>query len=190
MKTKLGVVHGRFQLLHNDHMKYILSGKEKCEHLIIGICNPEIESTKYTETNPHRSKKSSNPFTYFERMECIKYSLIESGIPQEEFEIVPFPINFPKKIFNYAPQDAKYYITIYDEWGEEKFKYLKEDLNLDVEVLWKVKLEEKGISSSDLRKNIQQGKEWKQFVPNFVYQYITDNQLDIRIKQYLDEENQ
>ena len=37
---KVGVIHGRFQLLHNDHMKYLLAGKQRCEHLIIGICNP------------------------------------------------------------------------------------------------------------------------------------------------------
>jgi len=189
MKDKTGVIHGRFQLLHNDHMKYLLAGKEKCEHLIIGICNPEIDLTKYTKANPHRSKKSSNPLTYFERMECIKYSLIEAGIPEKEFDIVPFPINFPEKIFNYAPENAKYYMTIYDEWGEEKYKSLKEDLKLNVEVLWRVSLEEKGISASDVRKKIQEGKEWKQCVPNFVYKYITENHLDRRIKQFLDEES-
>lgn len=188
MKDKLGVIHGRFQLLHNAHMKYLLAGKERCEHLVIGICNPEVDLTKYTGANPHRSKQSSNPLTYFERMECIKYSLLEVGVKQEEFDIVPFPINFPEKIFNYAPQNAKYYMTIYDEWGEEKFKSLEEDLKLDVEVLWRVTLEEKGISASDVRKCIQKGKEWKQYVPHFVYQYITENKLDIRIKKLLDSE--
>lgn len=155
---KVGVTHSRFQLLHNDHMKYLLAGKERCEHLIIGICNPEVDLTKYTDANPHRSKKSSNPLTYFERMECIKYSMIEAGVKQEEFDIVPFPINFPHKIFNYAPLDAKYYMTIYDEWGEEKLKSLQNDLKLDVEVLWRVTLENKGISASDVRKCIQEGK--------------------------------
>ncbi len=185
---KVGVIHGRFQLLHNDHMKYLLAGKQRCEHLIIGICNPEIELTRYTDANPHRSKKSSNPLTYFERMECIKYSMIEAGVRQEEFDIVPFPINFPERIFNYAPRNAKYYMTIYDEWGEEKLKSLKEDLGLEVDVLWRVTLKEKGISASDIRKCIQEGKEWKQFVPNFVYNYIIENNLDKRIKNLLDEE--
>lgn len=189
MKDKVGVIHGRFQLLHNDHMKYLLAGKEKCEHLIIGICNPEVDLTRYTEANPHRSRKGSNPLTYFERMECIKYSLIEAGVSQDEFEIVPFPINFPEKIFNYAPKNAKYYMTIYDEWGEEKLKSLKEDLNLDVDVLWRVPLEEKGISASDIRRLIQEEKEWKQYVPNFVYNYIIKNDIDRRIKAFLDEEN-
>ncbi len=188
MKDKLGVIHGRFQILHNDHIKYLLAGKEKCEHLIIGICNPEIDLTKYTKANPHRSKKSSNPLTYFERMECIKNSLIDVGIKQEEFDIVPFPINFPEKIFNYTPKNAKYYMTIYDEWGEEKYQNLKNNLKLDVDVLWRVTLEEKGISASDIRKKIQKGQEWKKYVPEYVYKYITENHIDQRIKQFLDEE--
>lgn len=25
----VGVIHGRFQVLHNDHLKYLLAGKEK-----------------------------------------------------------------------------------------------------------------------------------------------------------------
>ncbi len=188
MKEKLGVIHGRFQVLHNDHMKYLLAGKQRCEHLVIGICNPEIDLSKYTDANPHRSKQSSNPLTFFERMECIKNSLLEVGVKQEEFEIVPFPINFPKKIFNYAPKKAKYYMTIYDKWGEEKLKTLREDLKLDVDVLWRVSLEQKGISASDIRKCIQEGKEWKQYVPRFVYEYIRENKLDIRIKSLLDNE--
>lgn len=187
---KIGVIHGRFQVLHNDHMKYLLAGKQKCEHLIIGICNPEADLTKYTEVNPHRSKKSANPLTYFERMECIKYSMIEAGIGQEEFDIVPFPINFPDKIFNYAPSDAKYYMIIYDEWGEEKLKILQDKLKLEVEVLWRVAIEKKGISAFYVRKCIQEEKEWKQFVPKFVYHYIIEHGLDQRIKSFLDEEKE
>lgn len=79
-------------------------------------------------------------------------------------------------------------MTIYDEWGEEKLKSLKENLKLDVEILWRVTLNEKGISASDVRKYIQEGKEWKQYVPHFVYQYITKNNLDTRIKNLLDSE--
>lgn len=189
MKDEIGIIHGRFQLLHNDHMKYLLAGKEKCKHLIIGICNPEIELTKYTKVNPHRSKKSSNPLTYFERMECIKYSLIEAGVSENEFDIVPFPINFPEKIFNYVSPNAKYYMTIYDEWGEEKLKTLKDELNVDVDVLWRVPLKQKGISASEVRRMIQEGKEWEKYVPNFVYHYITKNNLDARIKRILDEDD-
>ena len=182
---EIGVIHGRFQVLHNDHMKYLLAGKNLCKHLVIGICNPEIELTKYTASNPHRSKKSSNPMTFFERLECIRNALIEVGIPRDEFEIVPFPINFPERLFNYVPLSATFYMTIYDEWGAEKYKMLKEELNLNVKVMWNVPIGEKGISASDIRSYIYQDKDLKDMVPNSVYKYIKENQIDKRIKSYL-----
>ena len=172
MKDLVGVVHGRFQLLHKDHIRYILAGKEKCEHLVIGICNQDKNLTAYSSANPHRSRPENNPFTYYERYQMIKGTLLDMGIRGNEFDIVPFPINYPDLIFNYVPYGAKYYMTIYDKWGEEKLKMLQEDLKLDVEVLWRVPLKDKGISASDIRKNIQEGKEWNQYVPNFVYHYM------------------
>ena len=119
---------------------------------------------------------------------CIKNAMIEFGIKREEFDIVPFPINFPEKIYNYVPLDAKFYITIYDEWGKEKYKILRDSLNLDIEVLREVTLAEKGISASDIRKNIQEGKNWRDMVPNSVYEYIIQNKLDKRIREFLNEE--
>lgn len=186
---KIGIVHGRFQVFHNDHLKYVLTAKEKCDYLIIGICNPEEALTKYSESNPHRSKKSSNPLTYYERMISIRNAVLEAGVPREKFEIVPFPINYPEKIFNYVPMDAKFYLTIYDEWGEEKLKTLKDDLKLNTEVLWKVSIEEKGLSSSDIRKAIQNKQDFKEYVPKAVYNYLKENKLDERIKKYLDDDN-
>ena len=186
---KIGVVHGRFQVLHNDHMKYLLEAKKRCEHLIIGICNPEADLMKYTKANPHRSKRSANPLTYYERAVCVREAMLENGIKKEEFDIVPFPINFPDKIFNYVPLDAKFYMTIYDEWGEEKYNTLKNEMKLDVEVLWKVTLDKKGISASDIRKNMQLNKPWKHMVPSSVYKYIVENGLDKRTIEFLNEEN-
>lgn len=181
MKDVIGVVHGRFQLLHNDHVKYILTGMEKCEHMIIGICNPDVAKTEFSETNPHRSQKESNPFSYYERYQMIKGTLLDMNIGLDKFDIVPFPINFPALIFNYAPQNAKYYMSIYDEWGIKK-KEVLENLGCNIEILWHVSLEEKGISGTDVRKRILLNKEWKHLVPHFVYEYVTSNYLDERIR--------
>lgn len=181
MKDSVGVVHGRFQLLHNDHIRYILAGKEKCKHLVIGICNPDKNLTAYSSSNPHRSKKDNNPFTYYERYQMIKGTLLDMGIQGDEFDIVPFPINYPELIFSYAPPNAKYYMTIYDAWGYEKKKTL-EEIGCSIEVLWEISLEQKGISGSDVRKLIRDQKEWKQYVPEYVYSYIVANHLEERLK--------
>ena len=182
MRDQLGVVHGRFQLLHNEHIKYILAAKARCDHLIIGICNPDATLTKYAAENPHRSQIASNPFTYYERYQMIHGAMIEHGITLNEFDIVPFPINHPELIFNYAPSEAKFYMTIYDEWGRSKKKML-EDIGCHVEVMWQRDISEKVLSGTDVRTCIRMNMDWKQYVPQFVYQYIQQNHLDDRIRQ-------
>ena len=185
---KIGVIHGRFQVLHKDHVKYLLAGKARCERLIIGICNPEPDLTRYTSTNPHRSKRSANPMTYYERAECIRLAMLEAGVSESEFMIVPFPVNYPEKLANYVPMDAVFYITIYDEWGREKYHMLKQELGLKVTVLWTVPLEEKGISASTIRECICNHTDWDFYVPPCVYQYITEHRIDERIRAFMLEE--
>ena len=132
---RLGVIHGRFQPLHYGHMEYLLAGKSRCEHLIIGISNPDEDSTRYNAASPHRSTAEANPCTYYERCRMIECALQEAGVPREEFTVVPFPVNVPERLFQYAPRDAKYYMTVYDDWGREKLA-LFTSLGLDVEVMW------------------------------------------------------
>lgn len=182
MLYKTGVLHGRFQLLHNDHMKFILEGLSRCEHLVIGICNPDVTLTAYNAKNPHRSQATNNPFTYYERYEMVKGSLMELGISPERFDIVPFPINNPELIYNYAPRDAIYFLTIYDEWGMEKKKEL-EAIGCEVEVMWQVELKDKGISGSDVRELIKKGQDYQDYLPPFVYRYLKEKGLEDRLKE-------
>lgn len=94
-----------------------MAAKNKCDFLIVGITNPDPSLIKREDTNPERSLDSSNPFTYFERFSMIKEALLEAGLQRNEFDIVPFPINFPDLIKNYVPIDRSvFYITIYDDW--------------------------------------------------------------------------
>ena len=95
VKYDLGVIHGRFQVLHNDHIKYLLAGKQLCEHLVIGITNPDPSLTRDSEANPHRSTPIANPLTYYERYIMVEAALLEQGLISSEFSIVPFPINIP-----------------------------------------------------------------------------------------------
>lgn len=177
-----GVIHGRFQVLHLKHMEYLMEAKKRCKILIIGISNPDSSYVCQSENDRNRSKKVNNPFTYFERYEMIRDAMLEFHIPREEFEIVPFPINRPECIFQYAPSDVTYYMSICDKWGEEKYEILK-GLGLHVEILWNKPTEEKGITATEVRNLIVEGKEWGHLVPKSVYTYITEHHLDDRIKK-------
>lgn len=178
---KIGVIHGRFQCLHNEHMKYLLEGMKRCDYLIIGITNFDKSDVKDANINDlNRFLDSSNPFTYYERMEMIRDSMIEFGVNKEKFDIVPFPIENPEKIKNYVPTDAVFFMTIYDQWGEYKFITLNE-LGFNVEIMWKKNISEKNISGSMIRKLIREGEKWEHLVPKSVYDYIIKNNLIERI---------
>ena len=124
--TDLGVIHCRFQLpLHNDHLKYLLVGKARCKHLVVGITNPDPILTKDDSTDPQRSDPTSNPLTFFERYQLIEASLEEANIAHSDFSVAPFPINFPELNKYYVPLDAVFYLTIYDQWGRKKLETFK-----------------------------------------------------------------
>lgn len=178
---KVGVIHGRFQMLHVGHMEYLLAGKERCKYLIIGITNPDSFLTKYSDANPYRSTTLANPLTYFERFQMINAAMVEAGVKRNEFDIVPFPINYPELIFNYAPRSAKYYMTIYDEWSKEKQLSLQ-NLGCNIEVMWTRTNSEKVTSGSEVRDCILHNKSWEHLVPKAVYNYIIQNGIDERIR--------
>ena len=176
-----GVVHGRFQVLHNDHMEYLLAGMKRCRHLVIGISNPSPMESAFDAISPHRTFPASNPLSYYERMQMIKAAMRESGVHESTYDIVPFPIDYPSEIQNYSPTNAVYFLTIYDDWGEKKLNTLQ-NLHLQVEVLWKCPLTQKKISSTEIRARIAADQPWGHLVPNAVYQYIRSHHLDRRIK--------
>lgn len=179
---RIGVIHGRFQMLHHGHMEYLLEGKKRCEYLLVGITNPDAGKTAYRDANPHRSQAAENPLTYYERFQMIKGALLEAGVPREGFDIIPFPINVPEQILQYAPREATYYMTLYDAWSAEKKRVL-EDLGCRVSVMWERTNEEKFTSGSEVRSLIAAGKEWKSLVPDFVYRYVLEHGIDERIRR-------
>ena len=180
-KDEVGVVHGRFQILHRGHMEYMLAGKARCRYLLVGISNPDSATTKFTEANPHRSVPLSNPLTYFERFQMITGALLEAGLERRDFDIVPFPINYPDLIFNYVPKDAKYYMTLYDAWSLEKKQTLSA-LGCDVDVLWTRTNAEKLVSGTEVRNLIIAGKAWEHLVPGFVREYVAAHRIDLRLR--------
>jgi nicotinamide-nucleotide adenylyltransferase len=159
-----GVIHGRFQVLHNDHLVYLLDGKSRCRHLIVGITNPDPRLTADDPADPHRSRPDANPLTYYERQELVQAVLVEAGVGRDKFTVVPFPINFPELFHWYVPRTAVYFVSIYDDWGRRKLERFRE-LGLHTEVLSERPREPKGISATDVRARMAAGEPWEQWVP-------------------------
>lgn len=160
----LGVIHGRFQVLHHDHVKYLLAGKERCRHLVVGITNAEPEMIQAEAADPRRSEPLANPLTYFERYQLVRSALVEAGVALDDFSIVPLPISQPERYCHYVPLDAVFFLSIYDDWGRRKQQRF-ESLGLKTCVLREVAPGDKGISATDVRQRLQSGEPWQHLVP-------------------------
>jgi nicotinamide mononucleotide adenylyltransferase len=176
-----GVIHGRFQILHNDHLKYLMAGKACCSHLVVGITNPDPFLTRQESADPQRSHAAANPLTYYERQVMVKTVLLDAGVPWQDFSIVPLPINLPDRYKYYVPMDAVFLLSIYDDWGRRKLKYFQ-SLKLATHVLWEVPPDKKGISADDIRNLIIAGRPWEHLVPVGVPPLIKAWKIEKRLK--------
>ncbi len=179
-KYKTGVIHGRFQVFHNDHLAYLLAGASRAEQLIIGITNPDQTLTRPDATDPQRSSPKANPLTYEERQTMIQRVLTEQHLSLDRYRIVPFPVNFPELYGDYVPLDATFLLTIYDDWGERK-REMFESLNLQIEVMWRRPLSDKGITSTEVRQRIAEEQPWHHLVPSAVASYLESIDLATRL---------
>ncbi|MFZ5766212.1 MAG: nicotinate-nucleotide adenylyltransferase [Thermodesulfobacteriota bacterium] len=176
---KVGVIHGRFQLLHNDHLHYLLAGKKRCDHLVIGITNPDPTLTKTDPADLERSSEQANPFTYYERYLMVREALVDEGLG-DEITIVPFPVNFPNLYRYYVPLDAVFFLSIYDGWGEKKLQMFRQ-LGLTTEILWRKSLADKGLSARVIRARVAANEAWRHLVPPAVARLVDRLGLQKRI---------
>jgi len=181
-----GVIHGRFQILHLDHMKYLLAGKALCRHLVVGITNPDPVLTKADPADPARSSAAANPLTYYERVVLLRSALVEGGILLPEFTIVPFPVNRPELYQYYVPLDAVFFLSIYDDWGIRK-KELFQKSGLVIHVLRQVPAEQKGLSATTIREAIVNDQPWEHWVPVCVAEQIKKWNIPARLKKIMHE---
>ena len=178
----IGVIHGRFQPLHLGHMEYLLAGKNRCKFLWIGITNPDPSLTADNPTNPKRSLPGSNPFSFLERLIMVRESMVEAGISLDEFDIIPFPINYPERLKYYIPMNARFFVTIYDEWGRAKVEILR-SMGVDIEIMWERTMSDRLTSGTEIRELIANGRRWQHLVPPAVNKVIINYNLEERIKK-------
>jgi len=112
----------------------------------------------------------------------IREALLEKGLTFAEFSIVPFPINVPELLKYYVPMDVVFCLSIYDDWGRQKKKYL-ESLGLEVHVLWEVPLEKKGLSGSNIRESMLNDEPWEHFLPPAVVKLVKKWDIISRISE-------
>ena len=158
--TLRGIVHGRFQPFHNQHLEYLRIAAAHSEELLVGITNPERDGAPGEPTAVHRQCLEENPYTYWERLLMVEAVLESEGI---EGRVVPFPISEPKRLCDYLPVAGTHYLRVFDAWGEEKVRRLKQ-LGLEVVVLQPGA--EKTLSGSEVRACIRERGPWRDMIPD------------------------
>lgn len=179
-----GSVHGRFQPLHNGHLKYILGAKQYCDFLWVGVTQYNIHSLLDSPEDPHRRQQVHNPMTYFERVEMITNALLDSGLARNEFYTIPFPIEIPDCLPDFLPISVPVFTTIYDKWNRHKIEILKAK-GYKVIILWEESM--KLIDGIRIRELIYIGdKSWKGEVPTATVKIIEKYGIEDRIRKLRD----
>ncbi len=164
--SALGIIHGRFQPFHNEHLAYLRLAAARSDELIVGITNPEHDVTPVEPTAATRHRPEDNPYTYWERLAMIEAVLAAEGL---DGRVVPFPISQPERLRHYLPDSGTHYLRVFDEWGEEKVRRLQQ-AGYDVVVLDPGA--EKILAANDVRVAMRDGGAWTELVPAVVAQML------------------
>lgn len=148
---------GRFQPFHLGHLdavKQILSSESS---VIIAIGSAQYSSTE------------TNPYTFELRKKIIESSLIEADISEEKFIVLPLDdIHDDAKWCDYVDATLPPYGNVYT--GSPITKSLYEAQKKHSVISLELRLP---ISSTEIRRKIKSGEEWKNMVPGSCYRIIS-----------------
>jgi cytidyltransferase-like protein len=164
-----GMIHGRFQPLHNGHLAYLEAAAERCAHLFVGITNPDRRAMRPEADDPARHLPEANPLTYTERLLMIAAAAEEAGV--RGIRIIPFPITEPDLWDDYVPRDAVHFLRLFSPWGDSKLDRLRAH-GYRTEVLEAP--QGKVVSGEQVRAAIRDGGDWRRLVPLAVAGFIDE----------------
>lgn len=155
-----GLIVGRFQPFHSEHLRLAVAAAARVEHLWVGITRP---FGKYIpEIGGTRSTDGANPLPYWLRYQCIETALTDdAGLPRSGFSILPVPL-VKEIIEQLVPRGTVFLTTIVEEWGVQKEELFRE---AGFETL-RMDLGAKTISGTGIREKIvNKDPSWKDSVP-------------------------
>jgi nicotinamide-nucleotide adenylyltransferase len=112
-------VTGRFQPVHDDHLRLFRIALAERGRLIVGVTNPDPASRRPEPASAHRHLPESNPFTFAERVE-----LIVAALGADEARFVPFDLARPEGWARAVPLGAVQYVGRHGPWEAEKARRL------------------------------------------------------------------
>jgi nicotinamide-nucleotide adenylyltransferase len=169
-------IHGRFQVLHRDHVGYFQRAAEKYGQLYIGLTGQRRD----LHGSALREVADQNPLSYWERAE-MWVRFLEAIGQADRHLIGPFPIESPDTLSDFVPLSCVCATTVCEAWNEEKINRLRE-LGYQVDVLYTNT--NKTLSGTMLRNLIMAGSSaWKDYVPESVANFVSEVGLEKRIRK-------
>jgi len=153
----IGFYTGRFQPFHLGHLSAIKQALSDVDFLIIGI-----GSAQYSHT-------PDNPFTTEERTEYIKQALLENGIRENQFEIIPIPDihsnpDWPAHVRKLVPPFEVVFV------GDDGL--VKELFETHTDLPVKIVKKEISISSTEIREAMLKNEDWKKYLSGSTIKYL------------------
>ena len=168
MRFQYGMILGRFQPFHLEHLRYFQLVWEQSERVIVGITNPDPSTIVADESSNHRHRPEENPLTFIERLAMIQDTLRDAGYPLERILIVPIPIHHPDRWQYYIPDGTVIFVVAYSPWERKKAERLR---SAGFEVVLVDHLE-KGISGQQVRSLLRSNGNWEKLVPPAVARFL------------------
>jgi nicotinamide-nucleotide adenylyltransferase len=164
------LVHGRFQPFHNGHLWLVTEALSRAEHVIIGICTPEICTQEVAEKTGYPCTAEQNPFTHEDRVRMITQSLAEIGVSTDRYSCIPFPSDYAG-VTEIIPKDSVFLLSVANKADTHKADYIR-TLGFEVETTHIPSVRNE--SGSFIRASMQRGdSHWQTLVPKAVQRLIT-----------------
>jgi cytidyltransferase-like protein len=162
MKTRYGMIHGRFQPFHNGHLEYLRGAADRSTEVFVGITNPDPARIRAEPSDPLRHLPESNPFSYVERLLMVEAASAELHLDPNTVHVVPFPVNEPDLWPAYVLPGVTQYLRLFSDWGGKKLERLR---RAGYEVVVLDEGIEKELSGADVREAMRSGGDWESLVP-------------------------
>jgi nicotinamide-nucleotide adenylyltransferase len=162
-----GLFVGRFQPVHNGHLKALEFIFEQVDELIIGIGSAQVSHTL------------KNPFTTSERMEMLIRALDEAGVERGKYMLIPLPdINFNSIWAPYVEAMVPKFEVVFTGNSLVAQLFRERGYKVLVQPMFRKDI----LSATEIRRRMIEDEPWEDLVPKSVAQYIKEIKGVERIK--------
>ncbi len=154
--VKRGLFVGRFQPVHNGHIKALEFVFSQVDEVIIGIGSAQASHTL------------KNPFTTSERMEMLIRALNEAGM-DKRYYLIPLPdINFNAIWATYVVSMVPRFDVVFTGNSLVAQLFREKGYEVIVQPMFRKDI----LSATEIRKRMVEGKPWGELVPKSVAEFI------------------